>query len=83
MRGHMYMPCGSCRAASKAVARTRRAFLNSPTCSALRWSRIMTPGWVQHITRKFETEIGADLQHVRLKGAIVGGLVGLMAHAVS
>jgi uncharacterized membrane-anchored protein YjiN (DUF445 family) len=41
-------------------------------------------GWdTAQITDKLETEIGADLQYIRLNGAIVGGLVGLVLHAAA
>lgn len=32
---------------------------------------------------KLELNIGADLQYIRINGAVVGGLVGLILHAVS
>ena len=35
------------------------------------------------ITDKLETVIGPDLQYIRLNGAIVGGLVGLVLHAAA
>jgi uncharacterized membrane-anchored protein YjiN (DUF445 family) len=49
-----------------------------------RWIAEIVKGWDKlEITRKLETEIGTDLQYVRLNGAVVGGLVGLTLHAVS
>lgn len=35
------------------------------------------------ITDKLETELGAEPQYIRLNGAIVGGLVGLVLHAAA
>jgi uncharacterized membrane-anchored protein YjiN (DUF445 family) len=41
-------------------------------------------GWkTQEVTRKFELEIGRDLQFIRLNGTIIGGLVGLSLHVIS
>jgi uncharacterized membrane-anchored protein YjiN (DUF445 family) len=49
-----------------------------------RWIADIVKGWdKQEITRKLETEIGTDLQYIRLNGALVGGLVGLALHAAS
>lgn len=36
----------------------------------------------QTITRKLELHVGKDLQYIRINGTIVGGLVGLVLHAV-
>ncbi len=33
------------------------------------------------ITRKIESEIGRDLQFIRINGTIVGGTVGVLLHA--
>ena len=33
--------------------------------------------------RKIELHVGRDLQFIRINGTIVGGLVGLVIHAVS
>lgn len=35
------------------------------------------------LVEKLELNIGADLQYIRINGALVGGLVGLLIHAVS
>ena len=35
------------------------------------------------LVEKLELNIGADLQYIRINGALVGGLVGLIIHAVS
>ena len=40
-------------------------------------------GWdTQTITRRLENAVGRDLQYIRVNGTIVGGLVGLLIHAV-
>lgn len=35
------------------------------------------------LVEKLELNIGADLQYIRINGALVGGIVGLLLHAVS
>lgn len=35
------------------------------------------------ITRKLELHVGKDLQYIRINGTLVGGLVGLLLHAVA
>lgn len=41
-------------------------------------------GWDgEEMSRKLELEVGADLQFIRINGTIIGGLVGLIIHAVS
>jgi len=35
------------------------------------------------VTRKFELQVGRDLQYIRINGTLVGGLVGLVLHAVT
>jgi uncharacterized membrane-anchored protein YjiN (DUF445 family) len=35
------------------------------------------------ITQKVETEIGRDLQYIRINGTLIGGLAGLMLHLFS
>ncbi len=41
-------------------------------------------GWdTREITRKMELEIGKDLQYIRINGTLVGGLVGLLLHALT
>jgi len=37
----------------------------------------------EHTTRKIEANIGRDLQFIRINGTVVGGLVGVVIHAVS
>ncbi|MFL9872125.1 DUF445 domain-containing protein [Paraburkholderia megapolitana] len=41
-------------------------------------------GWdAEEVSRKIETEIGRDLQYVRINGTFVGGMVGLLLHAAT
>ncbi len=35
------------------------------------------------VSRKFELHVGRDLQYIRINGTIVGGLVGLLLHALT
>jgi uncharacterized membrane-anchored protein YjiN (DUF445 family) len=35
------------------------------------------------MSRKLELHVGRDLQYIRINGTLVGGLVGLILHAVS
>jgi uncharacterized membrane-anchored protein YjiN (DUF445 family) len=37
----------------------------------------------QEVAAKIELEIGRDLQYIRINGAIVGGLAGLVLHALA
>jgi uncharacterized membrane-anchored protein YjiN (DUF445 family) len=37
----------------------------------------------KEITKNLETEIGFDLQFIRINGTVVGGLVGLALHFLS
>ncbi|WP_375422593.1 DUF445 domain-containing protein [uncultured Sphingomonas sp.] len=40
-------------------------------------------GWdADTITRRLENAVGRDLQYIRINGTIVGGLVGLIIHAI-
>ena len=49
-----------------------------------RWIADIVKSWdTEQITGKLETEIGTDLQYIRLNGAVVGGLVGLVLHAAA
>jgi uncharacterized membrane-anchored protein YjiN (DUF445 family) len=49
-----------------------------------RWIADIVKSWdTEQVTAKLETEIGTDLQYIRLNGAIVGGLVGLVLHATA
>ena len=46
-----------------------------------RWVADIVKSWdTAQITDKLETELGTDLQYIRLNGAIVGGLVGVALH---
>jgi uncharacterized membrane-anchored protein YjiN (DUF445 family) len=38
---------------------------------------------VSHMVDTIEREVGTDLQFIRINGAVVGGLVGLLLHAVA
>ena len=41
-------------------------------------------GWdTQTIVSKLETNVGQDLQFIRLNGTVIGGTVGLLLHAGS
>jgi uncharacterized membrane-anchored protein YjiN (DUF445 family) len=41
-------------------------------------------GWdTREVTQKMELEIGKDLQYIRINGTLVGGLVGLLLHAIT
>jgi uncharacterized membrane-anchored protein YjiN (DUF445 family) len=37
----------------------------------------------EEMSRKLELEVGADLQFIRINGTLIGGLVGLLIHAVA
>jgi uncharacterized membrane-anchored protein YjiN (DUF445 family) len=37
----------------------------------------------QEVAEKLESQVGSDLQFIRINGAVVGGLVGVVIHAVS
>ena len=40
-------------------------------------------GWdAQTITNRLEAAVGRDLQYIRINGTLVGGLVGLVLHAL-
>ena len=40
-------------------------------------------GWdAQTITNRLESAVGRDLQYIRINGTLVGGLVGLVLHAL-
>jgi uncharacterized membrane-anchored protein YjiN (DUF445 family) len=40
-------------------------------------------GWdARTVTRRLENAVGRDLQYIRVNGTLVGGLVGLLLHAV-
>ena len=37
----------------------------------------------QTIVEKLESNVGRDLQYIRLNGTVIGGLVGLLLHAAA
>jgi uncharacterized membrane-anchored protein YjiN (DUF445 family) len=37
----------------------------------------------QEVSRKIEAEIGRDLQYIRVNGTFVGGLIGVVLHALT
>ena len=40
-------------------------------------------GWdAQTITDRLESAVGRDLQYIRINGTLVGGLVGVILHAL-
>jgi uncharacterized membrane-anchored protein YjiN (DUF445 family) len=40
-------------------------------------------GWdARTITARLESAVGRDLQYIRINGTLVGGLVGLILHAL-
>jgi len=45
-------------------------------------SRVIRTWDGETISRKLELQVGKDLQYIRINGTLVGGLVGLMLHAV-
>ena len=41
-------------------------------------------GWDAHDTsERIELQVGRDLQYIRINGTVVGGLVGLLIHAIA
>jgi uncharacterized membrane-anchored protein YjiN (DUF445 family) len=36
----------------------------------------------REVSEKIELEIGKDLQYIRISGTLVGGIVGLLLHAL-
>ncbi len=44
--------------------------------------RVIRSWDAETLSRKFELHVGRDLQYIRINGTIVGGLVGLLLHAV-
>jgi uncharacterized membrane-anchored protein YjiN (DUF445 family) len=44
--------------------------------------RVIRSWDTETLSRKFELHVGRDLQYIRINGTIVGGLVGLLLHAV-
>jgi uncharacterized membrane-anchored protein YjiN (DUF445 family) len=37
----------------------------------------------QQLVRELELSVGRDLQFIRINGTLVGGVIGLMLHAVA
>ena len=51
---------------------------------AARLIAVVVKRWDAHeVAAKIELEIGRDLQYIRINGAIVGGLAGLVLHALA
>lgn len=46
-------------------------------------ARVIRKWDAETMSRKLELHVGRDLQYIRINGTLVGGLVGLMLHAVS
>lgn len=47
-------------------------------------ARRVIGGWdPATVARKFELQVGSDLQYIRLNGTIVGGLIGLLLHLLT
>jgi uncharacterized membrane-anchored protein YjiN (DUF445 family) len=63
-----------CDVAESVLARFQRQFSALITEIVQRWDADV-------ITDKIETELGPDLQFIRLNGSLVGGLAGLALHA--
>ena len=46
--------------------------------------RRVIDGWDTHtVAARVESRVGRDLQFIRINGTLVGGLVGLLIHAIS
>lgn len=50
--------------------------------AAVVW-RVIRKWDAETVSRKFELEVGKDLQYIRLNGTMVGGTVGVLLHALS
>lgn len=46
-------------------------------------SRVIRKWDAETMSRKLELHVGKDLQYIRINGTLVGGLVGLLLHAIS
>jgi uncharacterized membrane-anchored protein YjiN (DUF445 family) len=46
-------------------------------------ARVIRKWDVNTMSRKLELHVGKDLQYIRINGTLVGGLVGLLLHAIS
>ncbi|HEY6236354.1 MAG TPA: DUF445 family protein, partial [Candidatus Elarobacter sp.] len=63
-----------CDVAESVLARFQQQFSLLITEIVQRWD-------ADEISRKIETELGPDLQFIRLNGSLVGGAAGVMLHA--
>jgi uncharacterized membrane-anchored protein YjiN (DUF445 family) len=63
-----------CDAVETVLARFQRQFSALITEIVQRWD-------ADEVTEKIETELGPDLQFIRLNGSLVGGLAGVVLHA--
>jgi uncharacterized membrane-anchored protein YjiN (DUF445 family) len=63
-----------CEAAESVLARFQQQFSSLITDVVQRWDAEM-------VTEKIETELGPDLQFIRLNGSLVGGAAGVVLHA--
>ena len=50
--------------------------------SSVVW-RVIRKWDAETISRKFELQVGSDLQYIRINGTVVGGMVGVILHACS
>ena len=64
-----------CDVAESVLARFQQQFSTLITEIVQRWD-------ADEISQKIETELGPDLQFIRLNGSLVGGCAGVMLHAV-
>jgi uncharacterized membrane-anchored protein YjiN (DUF445 family) len=46
-------------------------------------ARVIRKWDAETMSRKLELHVGKDLQYIRINGTLVGGLVGLVLHAIS
>ncbi len=63
-----------CDVAESVLARFQQQFSALITEIVQRWD-------ADEISQKIETELGPDLQFIRLNGSLVGGAAGVMLHA--
>lgn len=49
--------------------------------AAMVW-RVINKWDAQTVSRKFELQVGKDLQYIRINGTLVGGVVGVLLHAL-
>ena len=50
--------------------------------AAVAW-RVIRKWDAETVSRKFELEVGKDLQYIRINGTVVGGAVGVLLHALT